>query len=271
MHILRSRRGFQADHSSSSYLFYAVEKPVSAEGQRLAHRYSSRAEVDDRYASYQKWGESELDWNAYPTLLGEHYDVMASESYDWWTLMIAVPRTPALAALLEPYRDARGGDDLGVEVQDCKRKARLLITVFCMFDDSGPLFDSGRDSLEALVKRLAKIRQEILDGNTSFLHAVAEYYRAWEDGDEEDDEEDAEEETEARPPAAAPPDYARRSKAELQQECTRRGISFKKSWTRDQLRQALQAPPPAAAPARAAGTSRLSQAARDIVASLTAP
>ena len=58
MRILRVRRGFQADHSSSSYLFYAAERPVSAAGQKVAHRYSSRAEVDDRYARYVKWGES---------------------------------------------------------------------------------------------------------------------------------------------------------------------------------------------------------------------
>jgi hypothetical protein len=50
MRTLRVRRGFQADHSSSSYLFYAVDHPVSAAGQKLAHRYSSRAEVDEHYA-----------------------------------------------------------------------------------------------------------------------------------------------------------------------------------------------------------------------------
>ena len=44
MRILRIRHGFQADHSSSSYLFYAVDKPVSAKGQQVAHRFSSRAE-----------------------------------------------------------------------------------------------------------------------------------------------------------------------------------------------------------------------------------
>ncbi len=79
MRILRLRRGFQADHSSSSYLFYAADQPVSAKGQQLANRYSSRAEVDEQTVRYQKWGESELNGEAYKTLLGEYYDVMASE------------------------------------------------------------------------------------------------------------------------------------------------------------------------------------------------
>jgi hypothetical protein len=42
MRILRIRHGFQVDHSSSSYLFYAVDHPVSAAGQKVAHRFSSR-------------------------------------------------------------------------------------------------------------------------------------------------------------------------------------------------------------------------------------
>jgi hypothetical protein len=138
MRILRMRRGFQADHSSSSYLFYAVDHPVSAKGQQIAHRFSSRAEVDETTARYQKWGDSELSWDAYEALLGEHYDVMASESYDWWTLMITVPKTPQVQGLLAPFRDARGYDDLGVEVEDYGR--RLAVTIYCMFDYSSPLF-----------------------------------------------------------------------------------------------------------------------------------
>src|SRR6201993_1386188 len=96
MRILRVRRGFQADHSSSSYLFYAVDHPVSAAGQQIAHRFSSRAEVDESYARYLKWGDASLSHTAYEALLDEHYDVMAEESYSWWTMMIAVPKTPEM-------------------------------------------------------------------------------------------------------------------------------------------------------------------------------
>jgi hypothetical protein len=106
MRILRVRRGFQADHSSSSYLFYAVDRPVSAAGQAIAHRYSSRAEVDEHYARYIKWGESSLAMGAFEALLDEHFDVMAEESYGWWTLMIAVPKTPEMQAALAEFDDA---------------------------------------------------------------------------------------------------------------------------------------------------------------------
>ncbi len=185
MQVLRVRSGFQADHSSSSYLFYAVDQPVSAEGQRVAHRYSSRAEVDRRSARYIKWGESDLASGAFQALLTKHYDVMISESYSWWTLKVAVPKTPEMKKLLAPFRDARGYDDLGVDVDDYR--SRLVVTVFCTFSADGGEFPCS-DVFKYLVKRLAKVRKEILQGNVSFLEAVASYYDA---GEEEDEEEEA--------------------------------------------------------------------------------
>ncbi len=135
MRILRVRCGFQADHSSSSYLFYAVDRPVSAAGQAIANRFSSRAEVDKRSARYLKWGESSLSSTAYEALMNEHYDVMAEESYGWWTMMIAVPKNPEMKAILAPFADARGDNDQGVELQEFSK--RLVVTVYCQFADDG--------------------------------------------------------------------------------------------------------------------------------------
>ena len=207
MRILHLRTGFQADHSSSSYLFYAVDRPVSAAGQRIAHRFSSRAEVDDQFARYQKWGESELAGDAYRALLGEHYDVMASESYDSWTLMIAVPKTAKMGKLLQPFHDLDDGEFTRLDVHDYGK--RLAVEVFCEFDYEGPLWNGQEDVYEELVELLAEIRAEILKGDVSFLQAVAECYDA---GAVAEDDEDAE-----AAPLPAPP--AEWTKAELQQEC----------------------------------------------------
>jgi hypothetical protein len=265
MRILRSRPGFQADHSSSSYLFYAVDGKVSAAGQRVAHRFSSRADVDEQFARYLKWGESSLSPDAFPALLGEHYDVMASESYDSWNLMIAVPKTPQMTALLRPFHDLEDGEFVRLDVHDYGK--RLAIEVFCEFDYEGPLWEYDEDSLETLVEVLATIRTEIMQGDVSFLQAVADYYGA---GMEEGEEEEG---AEAEPPPPEPP--AEWTKDQLQQECARRGIPCRKSWTKDQLRRALTPAPPTAvsrsrtAPARGGKPPRLSRAARQIVDSLT--
>lgn len=262
MRILRIRHGFQADHSSSSYLFYAIDRPVSAKGQQVAHRFSSRAEVDEYSARYQKWGESNLSYNAYKDLLSEHYDVMASESYDWWTLMIAVPKTPRMQTLLKPFQDS--SDEGGTDVEDYG--SRLVAVVSCSFDYGGPVFEHHEEPLERLVDLLVKIRAEILQGDVSFLQEVASFYGFDEDQDEE---EPSEPEDRAEPPPGLPEGL---TKADLQRECADRGIPFRKSWTKEQLRAAWTAaePGPAARakPSSKAKPAKLSRAAKEILESL---
>jgi hypothetical protein len=252
MRILRVRPGFQADHSSSSYLFYAVDKPVSAAGRRVAHRFSSSAEVEGRRAFYQKYGESELRDEAYPALLGEHYDVMVSESYDDWTFMIAVPKTPQLETVLAPFHNL-DDDFRRMDVHDYGQ--RLVVEVFCQFAGDADLWEED-DSFEALARLLARIRHELLEGNVSFLQAVADFYGASADGEEDEPEEEA----------AAPP--AEWTKAQLQEECRRRGIDFRKSWGKEQLREALSTPARPGGGAPRGKPGKLSRAARRIVDAL---
>lgn len=258
MRILRVRRGFQADHSSSSYLFYAVDRPVSAAGQAIAERYSSRAEVDEQYARYVKWGESELASEAFKALLDDHYDVMAEESYDWWTLMIAVPKTPEIKAALAGFAEARGDDDQGVEVVEYRK--RMAVCVYCQFEGGGVGFldgDYDGDVHETLVELLAEVRKELITGNTSFLSAVAAFYHAF---DDEEGEESGDEDGESSSGS-----LDAMSKAELQEECDRRGVEYRKSWTKSQLLEAL-----ARGRSGQVGTSprKLSRAAGTIVGQL---
>jgi hypothetical protein len=262
MRILRVRRGFQADHSSSSYLFYAVDHEVSKKGQEIAHRFSSRAEVDERTVRYIKWGESELSSSAFEQLLDEHYDVMAEESYGWWTLMIAVPKTAEMKAILTPFKQARGDNDQGIEVIEYPK--RMAVAVYCQFEGEGVnLVSRDGDPLERLVELLAKIRAELIDGDTAFLTAVAEFYNAHDDEVDEETSEDGDD--------SSAGSFDDMSKAELQQECERRGIACRKSWTKAQLRDALVA----SHPDRTAGKTKskgsppkLSRAAKTIVGQL---
>ncbi|HEX5271201.1 MAG TPA: hypothetical protein VFW33_11960, partial [Gemmataceae bacterium] len=246
----------------SSYLFYAVDQPVSGAGQRVAHRFSSRADVDEQFARYQKWGDYELSGEAYRALLGEHYDVMASESYDTWTLMIAVAKTPQMEQLLRPFHDLDDGEFVRLEVHDYRK--RLAVEIHCEFDYEGALWNHHDDSLETLVELLAEIRADIIRGDVSFLQAVADFY-----GTEAD--EGADDEAEAGTAHEDPP--ADWGKARLQEECVRRGVAFRKSWTKDQLRQALasagRAPLSRSRPPRGSTPVKLSRAARQIVDSLT--
>ena len=188
MQILRVRRGFQADHSSSSYLFYAADKPVSEQGRRIAHRYSSRADVDKHSVRYQKWGDSDLSFGAYKALMAEHYDVMVSESYDWWTFIIAVPNSDTTKTLAKQFADARGGDDMGVDVE--RYGSRWAVSVYCALDQGCFAMDDD-DPFEHLVKLLVKVRKEIIGGDFSFLTAVARFYGDSEQESEAQESDDA--------------------------------------------------------------------------------
>src|SRR5207248_2756074 len=138
-----------------------------------------------------------------------------SESYDWWSLLIAVPKTAEMQRLLAPFEDAHGGDDMGLDVYDYG--PRLAVEVSCMVDYGGPAFDDhGEDTLEGLADLLVKVRAEILEGDVSFLQAVAHFYGA-DEGDEDEEEGDDEEAPSA--PARLP---AGLSKADLQRECAAR-------------------------------------------------
>ncbi|MBX6312436.1 MAG: hypothetical protein IRY99_05875 [Isosphaeraceae bacterium] len=141
-----------------------------------------------------------------------------------------------------------------------------MAVVYCAPEANGAEFgDYEEDPFEYLADLLAQIRAEIMKGDTSFLQAVASFYEAGkeDEGEEEEEEEETEGKEAGPPPAALRGDM---TKAELQQECAARGIAFRKSWTKDQLRTALAAPSrPAPKPKRPGQPARLSKAAKEIV------
>jgi hypothetical protein len=114
------------------------------------------------------------------------------------------------------------------------------------------------DTLEVLADLLAKVRAELIGGDTTFLEAVVSVYDDRESDEDEDEDETDTERPEPSPAAA----LEAMSKGELQQLCAARGIDFRKSWTKAQLRKALAAAVPAPSVDRPKG---LSKAARTIV------
>ena len=88
---------------------------------------------------------------------------MAEESYGWWTLMIAVPKSAAMKAALAEFVDARGDDDQGVDIQEYRK--RMAVTVYCHFEGDGVEFLEGdfydSDIHEKLVGLLAEVPLEL--------------------------------------------------------------------------------------------------------------
>ena len=101
MQILSQRRGFEADHSSSTYEFFALN-PLTSE-QRTAVKQLT-GESPHRHLHFHYIG----DWQDIPSgwsdkLLTLGYDILVSESYDWWSVYLSLPHNPALLTQLELF------------------------------------------------------------------------------------------------------------------------------------------------------------------------
>ena len=115
MKILSIRRGFASDHSSTSYEFLAVDKPLTKQQRTEVSGLSKRANPTARrvHFSYQVDGyDIPGGWEK---LMEKYYDVMYSESYSWWTLAIAFNAAPGQYKKICAYTfdDA---DNLGISV-----------------------------------------------------------------------------------------------------------------------------------------------------------
>ena len=166
---------------TTSLLFRAVDKPVNKNGLMLAKRMGKgvcgkdlcgNMEINERYGRFdleEPDGPICVDWMP----LFAYYDVLARVQGDRWYLVIGFPRTPEMEELLEPFDEAGGSDDLGIRVEECE--TRLVVQVACDFRE-GLLAKHEDDLLEFLVRRLVHIREEILEGNVSFLEAVVCFY-----------------------------------------------------------------------------------------------
>lgn len=176
MKILSVRNGFTTDHSSTSYEFLAVDKPLSPKEQAEVASRSRRARPTSRRVSFTYHGDYDIP-GGWEELMEKYYDVMCSESYDWWTLAIAFNTTEERIAELERY-DFRGEEDCGVDV--IRVGNRVILAIYCRVDTEvvGELAD--------VLDILQDVRERLMQGDYRPLYAVWETYR-FTDGDEEEE------------------------------------------------------------------------------------
>jgi hypothetical protein len=170
MRILSIRRSFDGDHSSSSYEFFAFDRLT--EGQRAAVR-----ELTDESARRHLRFHYQGDWSDIPSdwpdkLLTMGYDVLVSESYDWWAVYLSLPHDPALMERLETYGCESDGNGLAVRVV-----GERMIVYFGMQMDYGAAYDAfGEDPFEGLADLFEAVRDELLSGDMSVAWAMYQTY-----------------------------------------------------------------------------------------------
>lgn len=216
MKIISIRKGFAADHSSTSYEFLAVDKPLDQKARAEVASLSRRTNPTRRRVSFVYNAEGYDIPSGWEPLMRDHYDVMYSESYDWWTLAMAFPATKEQQEALGEY-EFDGEDDLGIRV--IWHEDRVIVSVFCRLDPGAMVFHKHHkdyidetdeeeaqeegmryESEDPMLDLLIQVRAQLMAGDYRCLYAVWDEYGC----EEEEIEQDEDEEPWTAPPA--PPD-----------------------------------------------------------------
>jgi hypothetical protein len=208
--IISVRQGFASDHSSTSYEFLALDRPLDKAARAVVSSLSSRANPTRRRVSIIYHADGYDILGGWLHLMRDYYDVMYSESYDWWLLALAFPLSSDKQAEIAKY-DFESGDNLGISIEF--NYDRAIVSIYCRLQPFGPYYfeevdDSYEDEEEVdaddalqdeiiaevndpLLKLLAKIRLQLMEGDYRGLYEVWNIYGAPEYDDEEDEEGEA--------------------------------------------------------------------------------
>jgi len=211
MKIISVRKGFASDHSSTSYEFLAVDRPLDKKARAAVSSLSRRAKPTRRRVSFIYHADGYDIPGGWSPLMRDYYDVMYSESYDWWHLVLAFPLPPQQQKEIVKY-SFDGIEDMGVDTSI--HGERAIVNIFCCLVRYGPFDDEPWESFDEedgidneddnaleddlvaelkdpLLLLLVKIRKQLMEGDYRALYEVWKKYGYPED---EEDEEDGEEE-----------------------------------------------------------------------------
>lgn len=184
MEILSVRRGFASDHSSTSYEFLAVDKPLSKNDRSEVSKLSSRVNPTARRAKFVYHVDGYDIPGGWEKLMEKYYDVMYCEDYDWWTLAIAWNASSGQYDELRHFEFEGEREGTGMDISMSNDKMRITITVHCTLDiadlDYGDYdYEDESEAFETddeLLNLLTQIRQQLAGGDYRALYAVWEKY-----------------------------------------------------------------------------------------------
>jgi hypothetical protein len=187
MKILSLRKGFASDHSSTSYEFMAVDKPLGKAERDEVARISDKRPTS-RKASFIYRGNYNDIPGGWESLMRKYYDVMYFESYDRYTLAFAFNAAPG--QLDELYQYQFSYNDWDVVKIDSGDGNRIIVVLFCALQFGPYCFDD--DEFEGIecpwfFKLMMEIRKQLMSGDYRILYALRENYPPEYDPEDEED------------------------------------------------------------------------------------
>lgn len=186
MKIISIRKGFQTDHSSTSYEFLAIDKILDSSQREDVANLSSRARPTKRRVSFIYHGDCNDLPGGWRPLIKKYYDVMYTESYDWWTLAMAFEADQKIINEIEKY-ECCDENDLGMSVDS--EKNRVIISIHCClspdiyYRDSYSEYDQDEEdeemeieSNDSLLNLLSKNREYLIKRDYRLLYGVWEKF-----------------------------------------------------------------------------------------------
>jgi hypothetical protein len=106
---------------STTYIFYAIDKPLSHAQRDEVRGLSRRAEPTARRVDFWYTVDGYDLPATYESLMAKYYDIMVRQDYELWTLGMAWPYSRALHQALKPFA-CDNGEGCGVRVEPIDAK-----------------------------------------------------------------------------------------------------------------------------------------------------
>lgn len=182
MRIISVKRGFTADHSSTSYEFFAVDKPLKKEEIEKVASLSRRARPNSRRVSFQYNVDGYDIPGGRNNLLKEYYDVMYCEDYGFYNLSIALDVDEKQKNQIYRYEfdgEDENGDEAGIQVEEFG--TRVIVTIYCQLNEEhlGRGIDIDNDKMNTdddLLNLLVKLRELIKQNDYDGLYVIVKKF-----------------------------------------------------------------------------------------------
>ena len=182
MKIISCCTGYATDHSSSTYEFYSLDRLTKEQKEAVERLTGQRPQ--GRNIGFQYWGDfQDIPSGWVEKLLSDPYDIMVSESYDWWSTEMSLPYDEDLLTELGRYKCEHDACGFWVRRVDDK-----MLLSFGYQLEYGAAFDAlGQKPFRGLADLFEEIRDEILAGDFSALRVIHECYGGYADELEEEE------------------------------------------------------------------------------------